>query len=267
MFKLSHKSRVCALSIAVLFASLLASTVVHAQRKPLSLSDMKALEKSQSWQELAQSLGDLPPSKRDAQWEAIATNTALQLMAKAAQSKLPGDTFNMAENVLEQFPQLSKNKAFMTKRAEVGINGITECYKQNSWWATGCNNELTRFVERDPGNDNLQFAAAKLLRLNNRHAFGAPYFEKALSKSNTPARCDDPDVGLAVVSAMGLPYNNDFKEQIIAAQTITAKHCSAQMKPLLLNIAEPATSYFVTNACPVMKKIAANEPVIQKTCS
>ncbi len=267
MYKLAYLSRLCAIGAAVLFIGLVATPMVYAQRKPLTLNDMKALEKSQSWQELAQSLADLPPSKRDAQWEAIATNAALQLLAKAAQSKLPGETFNTAENVLEQFPQLSKNKAFMSKRAEVGMNGIKECYNQNSWWATGCNNELTRFVERDPGNDNLQFAAAKLLRLNNRHAFAAPYFEKALSKSNTAARCNDEDVGLAVVSAMGLPYTSDFKEQIIAAQAITGKHCSAQMKPLLLNKAEPATSYFVTNACPVMKKIAADEPVIQKTCS
>jgi hypothetical protein len=267
MYKLAHLSRLCAMSAVVLSVGLAVAPVAHAQRKPLTLNDMKALEKSQNWQELAQSLGDLPPSKRDAQWEAIATNAALQLLDKSALSKTLGDSFNVAENVLEQFPQLSKNKSFMSKRAEVGIKSIRDCYGQNRWSAGLCNNELTRFVERDPSNDNLQFVAAKLLRLNNRHAFGAPYFDKALSKSATAARCSDEDVGLAVVSAMRLPYTDDFKDQIVAAQAITAKHCTAQMKPLLLNEAEPATSYFVTNACPVMKKIAADEPVIQKTCS
>jgi hypothetical protein len=238
----------------------------YAQRKPLALEDLKALEQSQSWQELAQSLGDLPPAQRTAQWEAIATNTALQLMGKAAKSKQPGETFNVAENVLEQFPQLTKSKAFMDKRAEVGMVAMSDCYDSNRWWPGGCNTELARFVERDESNSQLQFAAGKLMRLNNRHSLAAPFFEKSLSLSATPQRCADPDVGRAVISAMGLPYNSDFKAQITAGQTIAEKYCSTQMKPLLLQQAEPATGYYVTNACPVMKKIAPDEDVIKKNC-
>jgi hypothetical protein len=47
MYKLAHLSRLCATSAVLLFVSLAAATQAHAQRKPLTLNDMKALEKSQ----------------------------------------------------------------------------------------------------------------------------------------------------------------------------------------------------------------------------
>jgi hypothetical protein len=237
-----------------------------AQRKPATLADLKALQASQSWQELAQSLGDVPAAKRDAQWEAIATNTALKLLGRSAQSKLPGETFGSAESLLEQFPQLAKNKAFMDQRAEVGMVALKECYNTNSWWATGCNRELVRFTERDPSNESLQFAAGKLARLQNRHAYAAPWFAAALSLGATPARCADPDVAMAVTSALFLPDFDEYKSQIKSAQAISMQYCSVQMRPVLLKQAQESNSYFVANGCPALKKLAPAEALTQKAC-
>ena len=260
------RSRALAHTLAACLLMLLAALPAHAQRKPATMADLKALQASQSWQELSQSLGDVPAAKRDAQWESIATTTALQLLGKAAGSKQPGDTFGSAENLLEQFPQLAKNKAFMDQRAEVGMAALKECYGQNSWWATGCNRELVRFTERDPSNDNLQFAAGKLARLNNRHAYAAPWFESALSKGATPTRCADPDVGMAVTSALFLPSSEEFKSQIKAAQAIALQYCSVQMRPVLLKQALESNSYFVANGCSALKKLAPNEEATKKAC-
>ncbi len=266
-----YKISLTTFSIAALSAALCLSTLsssAFAQRKPMTMADIQALEKSESWRELAGGLGDIPPASRNATWEKITVNTALNLLSSASKSKLPGETFNMAENILEQFPQLGKNKEFMAKRGEVGVLALKDCYRQNSWWAEGCYRELVRFSERDPSNDNMQFALGKLVRLNGRHANATPYFEKALAKSATPARCDDSDVSLAVVSAMFLPDSSDiFKTQIKAAQLISEKYCTSAMKPVLLKEAANSNSYYKTNACGTLKAIASGEESTKTVCN
>jgi hypothetical protein len=262
----SFKRRALSIVMSVLLGLNAASAL--AEKNAMTLADLQALEKQGGWGELSQHLADVPPSQRDAGWEKIAVNTALGLLTSAAKSKLPGDTFSSAEALLEKFPQLAKNKEFMVKRGEVGVQSLKQCFSDNNWWPEGCYREVIRFSERDSSNDNAEFALGKLIRLQGRHANATPFFERALAKSTgaNGKRCEDEDVLLAVLDSFTLPAADQFKGLTKSGQTIATKYCSSALRPILVKDFPGANSYQVANACSVMKVLAPKDPAVLDKC-
>lgn len=228
-----------------LLAVLLGSTAALAG--PYSRADLDALAKSETWAELVEHATDLPPSSRDAGWEALVVTAANQVLAATPAAEV----LATLERLTTRFPFLKKAPLFRAVRDERGLEALKRCFSAST------NVDCLEKVEAVAGgNSALLFKAAKVA-MTQVNAYGpVTLFRKALEGAATPAQCEDDDLGRCVKAALELPH---AEARAADARALLGGRCSQQLIDFVeadLHTAAPG-SHFARNACPAFKKARA----------
>jgi len=220
-----------------------------------SQADLDALVKTEGYVELVEHLADVTPSKRDARWDAAAEAGTVGYLGTFTDSVA---ALTATEDLLRRFPTLKKSKAFMQKRAEVGLPGFDGCYRNGGM--LDCNKRLANFVGDDA---ELAFKAGKLVILQQNAYSAAPFFRRAVTgKVPNPAACKEETLRRATLAALGLP-TTDAK---VADALATLDVCFADLKEPVANEMATGDSYLLQNACPTMIKKQAVGGLMKSRC-
>jgi hypothetical protein len=195
-----------------------------------TMDDLRALSQSQSWPELVEHLEDVRPSERKAEWSGFLEKATTGFLEGLAIQKKQHEAQQSADSFLTRFPALKQSKAFMQKRADVGLAALSECWNERR---AGCLDALETFTKADPNDLELAFRAGKLLvEVIHIRPPAATFFARALAdKKQRAARCKDPSVLESVLEALGHPPSYDSTK---AAVTVAFEDCYAEFKPQLL---------------------------------
>jgi hypothetical protein len=215
------------------------------------MADLKALEKQGSWQELVEHLEDIPPSKRNADWQGIAERGSASYLGtfEIKEERDARQPLEVAAQLLKRYPLLKQSKLFMSKRAEVGLKSYQYSYslfrhsRSDDKWLT----ELEEFVQADSVTTDLPLRAAKLVvsRLVADTAF--PFFKMALARTGK-AVCKDPDFHKTVVATF------DEGAWLKELTEIVQGTCWNEVKgPLLAELGRSESSSYRKNVCPVLQ--------------
>jgi hypothetical protein len=178
------------------------------------IKDLEALEKQQSWQEIINHLGDIPPSKRNDVWQRVAEKACAGVLTAVDPSKegeqgrwgppaLP-HAVQLADAILKQYPTMKQSKVFMSARADSGLKGFKYTFSNSSHnqgddpWR----DQLKAFAASDPSTPDLQLRAGKLVTSRLVAYVAIPFFKAAMSGSSGASACKDADVKKALVSAL-----------------------------------------------------------------
>lgn len=125
---------------------------------------------------------------------------------------------------------------------------VDKCVQRQQWSSDECLDAITAYSQQHP---EQQFEMGKRVRLNFMHWAAVPFFDAALRKSATPARCADPDVAMAVISGLSLPMGRDEKKM---AEHIFSGACFQGLRPAVEKELSDsgASSPFGLAACPIL---------------
>ena len=241
----------------VALTGLVGAVEVQAERKKktYSMADLEALAASQSWLELLQHIGDIRPAQRKDRWRALLKRSAKAWLADPAVAADPRSASAIVESLLRLYPGLKSDKALMAQRAKVGLEAFRRCFAER-YWGKWCEERFRAFVKQDLSDAGLAFEAGKLARLSMHHHMAVPYFYLALvarakrgpAAKQVGTRCKDPDVSMAVTSALALPAGKATQSKIKQAQTLAFSTCWPAVREKLLE-AVSGSSYMQRNAC------------------
>lgn len=236
---------------AVALAAILAAGPALAEEKKYTIQDLEALAKSESWSELVQHLEDIAPAARDSKWQKIAERGILGQLDAMKADKNPFGALIWADSFTKRYPWLKKNKGFMKRRAEMGLKGFELCY-DHSYSGAPCNERILPYVEADPGNVDFALKAGQLITRKQHHYFAMPLFALAVGWSKGAKKiCEADRVSGAMLAALKLPQS--YTAQVKAAQDV-ARACFGPFKRALLDGVDEKNSYFLTNACPLLRE-------------
>lgn len=230
------------------------------------LADLKALDKDQSWRELVDHLNDIVPSKRDAEWKAIAERACTGVL-DPADLKDPGSaqrTLDQIDELMKRYGWLKDSKVFLAKRADVGLKAFGWTF-QNSRHSSSEDpwfDKLKTFVAADATTSDLPLRGLKLVTSRLVPVVGFPFVKPALAKGGK-AVCKDADVQKAVLGAL-----SDGAWKAESAELTTT--CWDELKPLVLaEVLKPdATRTLQLKLCPTLvekKALSADEK--KKACT
>ena len=128
----------------------------------MTMADLKALAESGSHDELLDHAKDIAPGKRDATWKALVEKAAIEELDGIDVGTQPWVATTEPDDLARQFPHLKASRAYMDKRAEVGVKGFAACYKR-SWSGVNCTERLVAFVKADKGNAKLAVDAGNVM--------------------------------------------------------------------------------------------------------
>jgi hypothetical protein len=203
------------------------------------LADLKALDKDQSWRELVDHLTDIQPSKRDAEWRAMAERACTNVLdaAEVKDVATAQTALSSIEGLLKRFAWLKESKTFLARRAEVGLKALGYT-SQTSRHSTGDDpwlDSLKAFVAADPLTPDLSLRAAKVVTARLIPIVAFPLLKDALAKGGKPV-CKEPDLQKATLAAVA--EGSWAKE---ADDVLTA--CWDELKPVLVGeVNKEATS-------------------------
>lgn len=226
------------------------------------LADLKALEKDQSWRELVDHLTDLVPSKRDAEWKALAERACTGVLDAAEVKDVPSAEAMLAqlEGLLKKFTWLKDSRPFMARRAEVGLKALGWTY-QTSRHSTGDDpwlDSLKAFVAADTQTPDIALRGAKLVtsRLVAEVAF--PLLRAALARGGK-AVCKDADLQQATLGAL---EDGAWKQEV--GEVLTT--CWAELGPRLAEqvMKADATRTQRMKLCPALVERKGLGPADQK---
>jgi hypothetical protein len=259
-----------------LVSSLVGARPAHAEPKPYSMADLKALVEQKSYAEAVAHLADVAPSERKGEWTTIAVDAASGLLAS-----LTGDETVRAASAIEdldtRFPTLMKNATYAKQRGKAGLAAYKACFdgvnssygyyyrERQGTTLDDCFSSATKFVDATPDNAELALAMAKLMRPAASAYSSAPMFKRAVfaAGKHAAAVCKDDDLELSIVAALGLPP--DYEEA--AAARNTAEKCFDALKKPMLGAFEEEGSYFRANACPLLLNKRALNGEQAKLCT
>ena len=230
------------------------------------LADLKALDKDQSWRELVEHLNDVVPSKRDAEWKAIAERACTGVL-DPSELKDPASsqrTLDQIDELMKRYGWLKDSKTFMSKRAEVGFKAMGFTY-QNSRHASGDDpwmERLKTFVAADAITADLPMRAIKLVNSRLVAVVSFPFVKPALARGGKAA-CKDTEVQQTILGA--LAEGSWTVEANEAAST-----CWDEFKPVLSAevLKAGTTRTAALKLCPTLveKKALSSEP-LKKACT
>ena len=213
------------------------------------LADLKALDKDQSWRELVDHLNDIVPSKRDAEWKAIAERACSGVLdpsikdAAAAQK-----TLVQIDELMKRFGFLSQSKVFLSKRAEVGFKALGWTFSESRHSSSDDPwlERVKEFVAADTSTPDLALRAAKLVCSRLVAIVAFPLVKTALAKGGKSV-CKDTDVQKSLLGALS---EGAWKAE--SGEALTT--CWDEMKPLILaEVLKPdATRTLQLKLCPVL---------------
>ena len=168
------------------------------------LADLKALETQQGWRELVDHLGDIVPSKRDAEWKGLAERSIVALLdtLETKDAAKAQATLDEVDAQLKRWAWLKQSKAFLAKRADVGLKAFAVTYaaSRHSISEDPWRDALKDFVAADPLTADLPLRAGKLVTSRLVADVAMPLFKTALAKGGKPV-CKDADVQKALLSS------------------------------------------------------------------
>lgn len=150
------------MAAAVALASVVWISDAAAGKKSMSMDDLTALSSSGENEELLHHAKDIAPAKRDAKWKAMVEKAAIASLESIDVDGEPWRAAIEPEGLAKEFPHLRTSRAFMDKRAEVGLKSFPRCY-QHSWSGASCNDRLIAFVKGDKGNVKLAVQAGDIM--------------------------------------------------------------------------------------------------------
>lgn len=248
--------------IALALGVLASSSLALAEPKPYTLADLKALVSQKSYKEAVDHLGDVSPSERTADWQAVAADAAAGYIGGLSNDNLVTKVLEI-ERVDAAYPTILKAPKYTKVRAEVGLTAYKGCFA-NSYWIEECLDHAYKFIEADAGNTDLAFKMGKLVRVNAKHWASLRYFKKALTAKNPKAMCADEDIALAVISGLGLP---DSYDALPLAKEVAQGPCWDNVKkPILEAFKDESNSYLRRNACAFLTAKKALTAEQAKSC-
>jgi hypothetical protein len=247
-----------------LFTTLVAAAPAHAEQKPYSLADLKALVSQKSFQEAVAHLGDVAPTERKDEWKTVATTAAIGYLESMHSDDLVARVYAI-ESLDTSFPVLLESKPYVKSRAKLGLTAYEACFA-NTYSLEACFEHANKFVDADATNAELTLAMAKLMRRSAFAYASTHMFKKALTAAGkgSAAVCKDDDLETSVVAALGLPADH---KQAAHGRDLATSCYDALKKPLLKEFAaEGTTSYFRENTCKLLMGKKALDAEQAKKC-
>jgi hypothetical protein len=232
---------------ALIAALTVAPHPARAAGEKYTMADLKALGESKGWAELLEHAEDVRPSERQGPWKALVVSAATGVVDQQLQQKKEPEAHAWAEQLVQRFAFLSGEAGFMAKRRDAGLAAIGACFTQ-AYDASGCFDQLDRFVGVDPKDTETLLLAGKLVVEKGRlYAAAPPYFARAfVAPRERKVGCADPSVESAVLRAFGSPPHYD---NVKAAATVAFEQCWDVLGPKVQRALLDASSYEVTNLC------------------
>ena len=235
--------------VGALFCTLLLAAPAHADKK-YTIEDLEALVKSQSWDEAAQHLEDVPPAKREARWKAVVEKTAIGQLRALDLDKNPLEALVMADAYTKRLNVLLQSRPFMQVRAELGLKGFERCFELQ-WSTEQCSDRLLPFVEADRTNLDLAIKAAQLQQKNAYSYWSAALWRVAVERGKASKKvCTVYPMADAIIAAMGLPADH---KMVKPAQRV-ADLCFPYLKTRLQENVGFGEKYAKENTCPLLKR-------------
>ncbi len=234
--------------VTVAFAVLVIASLARAADK-YEFADLQALEKQGSWEELVNHLEDISPSKRDAAWLALAERACGGLLESTKLDEQSAEqVLYAAKRMLQRYPTLKQSKAFMAKRAEVGLKAFAHSYSHYRHSASDDPwlEQIKEFVKADTVTADLPQRAAKVVQHDLVAYCAWPLWKMALDKG---ARvCKDADFQKSILSA----FQDDLWTKEIS--DVAQYKCWAELKaPLVAGLEQSNEEAYQKAACPVLK--------------
>jgi hypothetical protein len=246
--------------------ALIAALPLSALAAPYELADLKALDKDQAWQELVPHLNDIAPSRRDAEWKAIAERACAGVL-DAAELKDERSAQSMLfeiERLLKQFPWLKTSKVFMARRAEVGFKAMGWTFSSSrhasgdDQWLDG----LEEFVALDTVTPDIALRGAKVVTGRLIPIVAFPLLKTALARGGKEV-CKDKDLQQALLGAV---EEGSWPKENAEMQTT----CWAEFKPVIVaEVSRPdATRTLRIKLCPnLIERKALSDEQKTKLCT
>ncbi|VAW83661.1 hypothetical protein MNBD_GAMMA16-185 [hydrothermal vent metagenome] len=219
------------------------------------LNELKNLAQSQSWLELVDHLTDIPPSKRNQEWNELVD---LALVSRFEELLTKNDSSNILkflDKTLPKYPKIKLNKHFMQLRAEFGIQYYESCLSYDS---DECLKNFLGFVRVDP-NPLYAFKVAKLMRVSVSDSKAIEFFKHAVSSETV---CSDEDLKLSVVSALKHTADSRYAK---VAQNIAFGQCFDSLKSTIAQTIKNNDNA-KANACKEMISRNALKGISKKKC-
>src|SRR5687768_12013487 len=119
------------------------TSMATADKKPYTLADLKTLVSQKSYKEAVDHLGDLSPSERNADWQAVAADAAAGYIGGLSNDNLVTKVLEI-EKVDGQYPTILKSAKYTKVRAEIGLKAYKGCF-ENSYWIDECLDHAFKF--------------------------------------------------------------------------------------------------------------------------
>lgn len=230
------------------------------------LADLKALDKDQSWRELVDHLTDIVPGKRDAEWKAIAERACLGVLdpAEVKDAASSQRVLDQLDELMKRFGWLKDNKAFMSRRAEVGFKALGWTFS-SSRHSSGDDPWLERvktFIGADAVTPDIALRGLKLITSRLTAVVAFPLVKPVLAKGGK-ALCKDADVQKTLLSTV---MDGAWKAE--SAEPVGT--CWDELKPqVLAEVLKPgATRTLQLKLCPWLEeKKALSDDDKKKGCT
>ena len=239
-------------------ALLLCLFSLSASAATYELADLKALDKDQSWRELVEHLTDILPSKRDAEWKAIAERACSGVLdGSALKDPASGErTLEQIDELMKRFGWLKDSKAFMSKRAEVGFKAFGWTFS-NSRHSSGDDPWLERlkaFVAADAVTPDIALRGEKVVTSRLVAVVAFPLMKTALAKGGKPV-CNDGELQKSVLGALSDGAWKAETSEVLGT-------CWDELKPVILAevLKTDATRTLQLKLCPVLVEKNALSP-------
>jgi hypothetical protein len=228
----------------------------------LSMADLQALDKSQSWTEILGSADRVKPSTRTPDWNRIVTSAATHVVGQIDHDSDTG--LRAAEKLIELIPTaetkygfLKTDKPYLAGKAKVLARVVTICARDGY----GCGrfiDALADGIDRFPTGVARQIATL----MSNDTSDEAAIHYWALAVDDDRDACQDGRLERAVLGTM----HGAGGARLVEAQR-AATTCYAVLEIALvgaLDTAKPSDP-FIANACPVLKA-HGTKTIVKKKC-
>ena len=212
---------------AIAVALLIAST---AHARVYELGDLDTLAKSSSWQELLDHAEDIAPSQRTGHWAQLVEEAAIGVVAGLDADKVAFTGLGTADDLTRRYPLLKKSRAFMAKRADVGLRAFARCFELTRRDATttkACADRLAGFSDGDPDNVDLARRAIALIDANIHYRTAAAFSIYHRLIGITKKECSNDAAKWAVIEALALDKTDP---RVAQAREVASVTCWDQMQ-------------------------------------
>jgi hypothetical protein len=216
-----------------------------------SMTDLQALEKKGSWEELLGHAEDVAPAQRSAAWEKMVEKAAIGYLEQLSGVAAAYDAVFTSQSLAKRYPHLLKSQDFMTKRGEAGKKASENCLR-DAYRGQHCVDMMKDFLKTSNTAPEVGFAFGKIARKTQNHYVAVPFFKWALDQKKDAAMCGDDDLRMAVVSGLGLPPDYENAD---GARHIAANVCWDNLKDAIRKelVEGGSSGYYRDNTCAVMK--------------